>query len=62
MGRAWLRARSACTPPFPVPVCGVGVRAGVWVSAAPRHSWLGAAGFGLVVPLCPFGVLSTVHS
>ena len=38
MGRAWLRARSACTPPFPVPVCGVGVRAGVWVSAAPRHS------------------------
>ena len=28
MGRVWFRARSACTPPFPVPVCGVGVRAG----------------------------------
>ena len=27
MGRVWLRARSACPPPFPVPVCGVGVRA-----------------------------------
>ena len=28
MGRVWLRARSACPPPFPVPVCSVGVRAG----------------------------------
>ena len=28
MGRVCLRARSACPPPFPVPVCGVGVRAG----------------------------------
>ena len=28
MGRVWLRARSACPPPFLVPVCGVGVRAG----------------------------------
>ena len=28
MGRVWFRARSACPPPFPVPVCGVGVRAG----------------------------------
>ena len=36
LGRVWLRARSACPPPFPVPVCGVGVRAGVLVSAAPR--------------------------
>ena len=27
MGRVWLRARSACPPPFPVPVCSVGVRA-----------------------------------
>ena len=36
MGRVWLRARSLCPPPFPVPVCGVGVRAAVWVSAAPR--------------------------
>ena len=28
MGRVWFRARSACPPPFSVPVCGVGVRAG----------------------------------
>ena len=28
MGRVWFRARFACLPPFPVPVCGVGVRAG----------------------------------
>ena len=28
MGRVWLRARSACPAPYPVPVCGVGVRAG----------------------------------
>ena len=28
MGRVWLRARSASPPPFPVPVCGVGMRAG----------------------------------
>ena len=28
MGPVWLRARSACPPPFRVPVCGVGVRAG----------------------------------
>ena len=28
MGRVWFRARSACPPPFPVLVCGVGVRAG----------------------------------
>ena len=28
MGRVWLRARSACPPPFPVPVCGVGVCSG----------------------------------
>ena len=27
MGRVWFRARSACPPPFPVPVCGVGMRA-----------------------------------
>ena len=49
MGRAWLRARSACTPPFPVPVCGVGVRAGVWVSAAPRHSLGGCWGVCVLV-------------
>ena len=28
MGPVWFRARSACPPPFPVPVCGVGVCAG----------------------------------
>ena len=28
MKRVWLRARSACPPPFSVPVCGEGVRAG----------------------------------
>ena len=36
MGRVWLRARSSCTPPFPV--CGAGVRARV-------------LGFGCVPPL-----------
>ena len=50
MGRVWLRARSACPPTFPVPVCGVGVRAGVWASAAPR------------LPLgCCWGVCVLVH-
>ena len=52
MGRAWLRARSAWTPPFPVPVCGVGVRAGVWVSAAPRNSLGGCRGVCVLVPPC----------
>ena len=28
MRRVWFRARFACLPPFPVPVCGVGVRVG----------------------------------
>ena len=42
MGRVWLRARSSCTPPLPV--CGVGVRARVWVSAAFRLS-LGVLGW-----------------
>ena len=28
MGRVWFRARSVSPPPLPVPVCGVGVRAG----------------------------------
>ena len=49
LGRAWLRAHSACTPPFPVSVCGAGVRAGVWVSAAPRHS---LGGVGVCVCSC----------
>ena len=34
-------ARSACTPPLLVGVCGVGVWASAWVSAAPRLCWLG---------------------
>ena len=37
-------ARSACTPPLLAGVCGVGVCALAWVSAAPRHSWLGCWG------------------
>ena len=49
MGRVWLRARSACPPPFLVPVCGVGVRAGVWVSAAPRLSLGGCWGVCVLV-------------
>ena len=56
MGRAWLRARSACTPPFLVLVCGVGARAGVWVLAAPRHS-LGRCP-GVCVVVCPPRVVS----
>ena len=43
MGRVWWRACSACPRLFPVPVCSVGVRAGVWVLAAPRLS-LGECG------------------
>ena len=49
MGRVWLRPRSACPPLFPVPVCGVGVRAGVWVSAAPRLSLGGCWGVCVLV-------------
>ena len=36
-----LCARSACTPPLPAGVCGVGVCPSARISAAPRHSWLG---------------------
>ena len=39
----WL-ARPACTPPLLAGVCGVGVCAWAWVSAAPRHPWLGCWG------------------
>ena len=46
MGRVWLRARSSCTPLFLV--CGAGVRARVWVSAASRL-FLGGVG----VCVCP---------
>ena len=56
MGCALLRARSASTPPFPVPVCGVGVRAGSCASAAPRHS-LGRC-WGVCVLVCPPRVVS----
>ena len=45
MGRVWFRARSACPPPFPIPVCGVGVRAG-------PGSWLCPALLGWVVGVC----------
>ena len=51
LGRAWLCSRSACSLPFPVLVCGVGVRAGVWVSAAPRHSLRRCWGVCLLVCL-----------
>ena len=49
MGRAWLRARSACTPPLSALVCGVGVPAGVWVSAVARHSLGGCWGVCVLV-------------
>ena len=44
-------APSACTPPILAGVCGVGVCALAWVSAAPRHSWLGC--WGVCVFVCP---------
>ena len=44
-----LCARSARTPPLPPGVCGVGVCAWAWVSAAPRHSWLGCWGLSVFV-------------
>ena len=41
MGRVWFRQRSACPPPFSVPVCGVGVRAGPWSRLCPALlSWV----------------------
>ena len=52
-----LCACSACTPPMLAGVCGVGVCRWAWVSAEPRHSWLGCCGVrvcvrALLVP-CP---------
>ena len=44
MGRVWFCARSACPPPFPVPVCGVRCACWARVSAVPRPSWLGCRG------------------
>ena len=35
MGRVWFRVRSACPPPFPVPVCGVGAPLGPGLGCAP---------------------------
>ena len=46
-----LCARSACTPPLLAGVCGVGVCAWAWVSAAPRLSWVGC--WGVCVLVCP---------
>ena len=43
-------ARSACTPPLPAGMCGVGVCAWAPVSAAPRQSWLGC--WGVCVFVC----------
>ena len=45
MGRVWLRARSACPPPFLVPVCGMGVRGGPGSPLCP-------ALLGCVVEVC----------
>ena len=44
-------APSTCTPPLLAGVCGLGVCAWAWVSAAPRHSWLGC--WGVCVFVCP---------
>ena len=49
LGCACLCACSACTPPLLAGVCGVGVCAWAWVSAAPRHFWLGCWGVSLFV-------------
>ena len=57
MGRVWLRARSACPPSLPVPVCGVGARAGVWVSAASRLPFGGVVGCVCARAPVPRGLL-----
>ena len=44
-------ARSACTPPLLVGVCGVGVCLWARVSAAPRRSWVGCLGVCVLVCL-----------
>ena len=66
MGRVWFRAHPACPPPFPVPACGVGVRAGPGSRLCPALcGWvvgvcflrffflLGVPVPGLVVPVPP---------
>ena len=45
-----LCARSGCSPPLLAGLCGVCVCAWAWVSAAPRHSWLGC--WGVCVFVC----------
>ena len=45
-----MSATTACTPPLLAGVCGVGVCAWAWVSAAPRHSWSGC--WGVCVLVC----------
>ena len=44
--------RSACIPRLLAGVCGVGVCAWAWASAAPRHSWLGC--WGVCAFVCAF--------
>ena len=48
-----LCAHSACTPPPLAGVCVVGVCALAWVSAAPRHSWLGCRGVRFLCVCAP---------
>ena len=50
-GRAWLCARSSCSLPFPVPVCGVGACVGVRVADAPGLS-LGRCGWDVRAVVC----------
>ena len=49
LGCACLCACSPCTPSLLAGVCGVRVCVWVWVSAAPRHSWLGCWGVCVLV-------------
>ena len=53
MGRVWCRARSACPPLFPVPVCGVGVRAGPGSPLCPAFLGLVVGVFFLRLFLLP---------
>ena len=55
-GCACFCARSSCTPPLLPGVCGAGVCAWAWVSAAPCHSWLGFA-----VCVCLLGLGFRLH-
>ena len=57
---ACLCARSACIPPLLAGVCGVCVFAWAWVSAAPRHSWLGC--WGVCVLVCALRLYPAIPS